>query len=43
MDRYLIETLDQETWIEGIRYLPGAYDMEGRPWPNYRGEDRVWA
>lgn len=42
MDRYLIEMLDQETWIEGIRYLLGAYDMEGRPWPHYCGENQVW-
>lgn len=42
MDRYLIEMLDQETWIEGIRYLLAANGMEGRPWPHYSGEDRVW-
>jgi len=42
LDRYLIELLDQNTWIEGIRYLLADYQVEGRPWPHYRGEDQVW-
>lgn len=31
MDRYLIETLDQETWIEGIRYLLAPTTWKGAP------------
>ncbi len=42
LDRYLIELLDQDTWIEGIRYLLADRHVEGRPWPHYRGEDQVW-
>jgi hypothetical protein len=43
LDRYLIELLDQATWIEGVRYLLADYQFsDGRPWPHYRGEDQVW-
>jgi len=42
LDRNLIELLDQNTRIEGIRYLLADYHVEGRPWPHYRGEDQVW-
>jgi hypothetical protein len=43
LDRYLIELLDQNTWIEGVRYLLADYQFgDGRPWPHYRGEDQVW-
>jgi hypothetical protein len=42
LDRYLIELLDQDTWIEGIRYLLADRHVDGRPWPHYRGEDQVW-
>lgn len=42
LDRYLIEMVEQDTWIEGMRYTLADYDMEGRPWPTYRGEDQVW-
>ena len=44
LDRYLIELLDQATWIEGITYLLADYQFgDGRPWPHYRGEDQTWA
>jgi hypothetical protein len=43
LDRYLIETIEQHTWIEGIRYMLADYKLEGRPWPHYRDEDTVWA
>ncbi len=43
LDRYLIELLEQRTWIEGIRYMLADYQVEGRPWPHYRAEDKVWA
>jgi hypothetical protein len=42
LDQYLIELVDHDTWIQGMRRVladPGAL---GRPWPTYRGEDRVW-
>jgi hypothetical protein len=42
LDHYLIEMLDQDTWIEGIRYLLADPGLGGRPWPHYRGEDQVW-
>ena len=42
LDRYLIEMVEQGTWIEGMRYMLADFDMEGRPWPTYCGEDQVW-
>lgn len=43
LDRYLIELLDQATWIEGIRYLLADHQFgNGRPWPHYRGEEKIW-
>ena len=41
LDRYLIEMVHEDTWIEGARYLLSS-DIEGRPWTTYRGEDQVW-
>jgi hypothetical protein len=42
LDRYLIELLEIATWVEGIRYLLADYRFEGKPWPHYRDEDRIW-
>jgi hypothetical protein len=42
LDRYLIEMIEQDTWIEGMRYMLADSNMEGRPWPTYRDEDQVW-
>ncbi len=42
LDKYLIEMLDQNTWIQGIRYMLADPGLDGRPWPHYRGEDQVW-
>jgi hypothetical protein len=42
LDHYLIEMVDQDTWIEGIRYMLADPELNGRPWPHYRGEDQVW-
>ncbi len=42
LDRYLIEMVEQDTWIEGMKYTLADYDLEGRPWPTYRGEDQAW-
>lgn len=42
MDRYLIETIEQDTWIQGIKYLLSRPRATGRPWPFYRDEHHVW-
>lgn len=42
LDQYLIELVSQNTWIEGMRHLFADPSVQGRPWPTYRGEDRVW-
>lgn len=42
LDKYLIEMLDQDTWIQGIRYMLADPGLDGRPWPHYRGEEHVW-
>lgn len=42
LDRYLIELVERDTWIEGLRYMLTDYSMQGRPWPSYRNEDQVW-
>ncbi len=42
LDHYLIEMLDQESWIEGIRYMLANQQFDGRMWPHFRGEDQVW-
>jgi hypothetical protein len=43
LDMYLIQLLDQGTWIEGIRHMVSHDQHRGHPWPHYRGEDQVWA
>ncbi len=42
LDQYLIELVDQDTWITGLRRMIADPSAQGRPWPTYRGEDRVW-
>jgi hypothetical protein len=42
LDRYLIELLDQETWLQGVRYLLNDPSLKDNPWPHYRHEDKVW-
>jgi hypothetical protein len=42
LDQYLIELVDQETWIEGMRRLITDPNAKGHPWPTYRGEEQVW-
>jgi hypothetical protein len=42
LDRYLIELVERDTWIQGMKYVLADYTMEGRPWPTYRDEDHVW-
>jgi hypothetical protein len=44
MDRYLIEMIEQPTWIEGIKYLMTRDKLMPRqPWPWYRDEHLTWA
>lgn len=43
LDRYLIELIEQDTWVEGMRHMLANRWMPGRPWPYYRDEWRVWA
>jgi hypothetical protein len=43
IDMYLMQLLDQDIWIEGIRYMLTDPELRGRPWPHYRDEDQVWA
>ena len=42
LDRYLIELVDQKTWIEGVRFMLADPDTPQRPWPCYRDEHSVW-
>ena len=42
LDQYLIELVDQDTWIKGMRRMIADPRAEGRPWPTYHGEDQVW-
>jgi hypothetical protein len=42
IDMYLIQLLNQETWIGGIRYMLNDAGLKARPWPHYRCEDEVW-
>lgn len=43
LDKYLIELIEHDTWIEGIRYLmTGQPLMPRQPWPCYRNEHQEW-
>jgi hypothetical protein len=42
LDHYLIEMLDQDTWIEGVRSMLAEPRLSGHPWPHFRGEHQVW-
>lgn len=42
LDQYLIELVDQDTWIKGMRRMIADPNAQGRPWPTYRGEGQVW-
>ena len=39
LDQYLIELVDQNTWITGLRRMITGPGLQGRPWPTYRDED----
>jgi hypothetical protein len=43
LDRYLIELLDQDIWLQGVKYMLTDPNLKNRPWPHYRDEDQVWA
>ena len=42
LDRYLIELVEQKTWIEGVRFILADPGTPQRPWPCYRDEHSVW-
>jgi hypothetical protein len=42
LDQYLVELVDQNTWIEGLRRMITSPGLQGRTWPTYRDEHRVW-
>jgi hypothetical protein len=42
IDMYLMQLLEQDTWIEGIKYILADPLLRKRPWPHYRDEDQVW-
>ncbi|HTJ66715.1 MAG TPA: hypothetical protein VL551_04235 [Actinospica sp.] len=42
LERYLMEFIEQATWIEGMKSLIAEPRAPGRPWPHYRDEHRVW-
>jgi hypothetical protein len=42
LDRYLIELLDQEIWLQGVKCMLADPNLKNRPWPHYRDEDGVW-
>jgi hypothetical protein len=42
LDRYLIELVEQKTWIDGVRFMMADPNTPQRPWPCYRDEHSVW-
>jgi len=42
LDQYLIELVDQDTWIKAMRRMIADPSAQGRPWPTYRSEGWVW-
>jgi len=43
LDMYLIQLLDQNTWLQGVNYMLADPLLNRRPWPHFRGEDNIWA
>jgi hypothetical protein len=43
LDMYLIQLVDQDTWIQGVKYMLADPQLSQRPWPHFRGEDNIWA
>lgn len=42
LDRYLIELVDPDTWISGVKGIMADIGAPHRPWPCYRDEHSVW-
>jgi hypothetical protein len=43
LDKYLIELVEKDTWIEGVRYLVAGQPLMPRhPWPYYKDEWHTW-
>jgi hypothetical protein len=43
LDKYLIELIEKDTWIEGVRYLAAGKPLMPRhPWPYYKDEWLTW-
>jgi hypothetical protein len=42
LDQYLIELVEQDIWIQGMKRMIADPSAQGRPWSTYRGEDQVW-
>jgi hypothetical protein len=43
LDRYLMELIEQSTWIEAAKSLLSGSRTTGQPWPHYLNEHEVWA
>jgi hypothetical protein len=43
LDMHLIQLLNQDTWLRGVKYMLTDLQLNHRPWPHFRGEDNVWA
>ena len=41
LDRYLIELLDQDIRLQGVKYMLADPNLKNRPWPHYRDEDQL--
>jgi hypothetical protein len=42
LERYLIELINQRTWIDSLNELLSKPHLLGRPWPYFRDEHKVW-
>jgi hypothetical protein len=42
MQRFLLELVDLDTWIDGIKEMLRRDNVGGHPWPQYSDEWKVW-
>ena len=42
IDQYLIEMVDQAVWVDGMKHMLADPQLEGRQWPTYKNEHRIW-
>jgi hypothetical protein len=42
LDHYLIELVEQKSWIEDVRFMLTDPGIPRRPWPSYWDEHWVW-